>query len=378
MDVTPSSLENFVRHDVIDQQHQGVVAYTFEHPVGWQAESRVVWNYQHLHFPVVSFARVTNPGTPEAFEFLPSEIFLWQEPNYAGYQPGQNQWGTIHMPPMSGTEALVRLIVPKYRGTCQSVSIMDAGPVPNLVQKLNADEIKQPHLHQGAMARVEYLEQGRVVEEEFYVCHFQHPPLAGGGMAVYSWGLSRLFSFRAERGRLDALKDVLWKIASSVRFNPRWQQGAEQMIKQLAGQANQLSQNSVQAGWDSINAGWERLRVAGAQSRQFIANNQAYVDRQQERLQNDWHLRPLNTSSDNTSSGQSGEYTSHEAFVDTMREEESIYNPNAPHNEKVGGYHDYIWTDQTGNVQATDDPNYDPNTNSNHTWTLARKKRIGD
>jgi hypothetical protein len=61
-----------------------------------------------------------------------------------------------------------------------------------------------------------------------------------------------------------------------------------------------------------------------------------------------------------------------------MREEESIYNPNAPHNEKVGGHHDYIWTDQLGNVQATNDPNYDPNSNSNQNWTVARKKRIGD
>jgi hypothetical protein len=186
-----------------------------------------------------------------------------------------------------------------------------------------------------------------------------------------------LFSFRAERGQLEAGKKAFWQIAASIRFNPQWQQLCTHIMEQLAGQARQ----NTQAGWDAIQTGWDRLNAAGQQSRQFIANNQAYIDRQEQRLQTDWHLQPLSTpphSADNSSASQSGEYTSHEAFVDTMREEESIYNPNAPHNEKVSGHHDYIWTDQLGNVQATNDPNYDPNRNSNQDWALARKKRIGD
>ncbi|HEY9285520.1 MAG TPA: hypothetical protein VIP46_18860 [Pyrinomonadaceae bacterium] len=379
MSVNSSEREKFVRHEVVDRQHQGVVAYAFQHPAGWQAETNVVWNPQHLHFPLTTFGRVFNPSSTEVFEFLPSEIFIWNEPNYYA-QPGQNEQGTIHMPPMSGVDALAQLIIPKYRGNCQGGRIVGGGPVPDLVQTLNAVEIKQPHLHQGAVVKIEYVEQGREIEEEFYACHFQHPPLGGAGFAVHSWGLARLFCFRAERGRLDAVRETFWKIASSVRFNPEWERLAGQVIQQFAQMANQNSQNAIQAGWDSINAGWQRLRMAGEQSRQFMANNQAYVDRQQQRLQTDWHLQPLTPPSQTpgNAAGQSGEYTAHEAFVDTIREEESIYNPNAPHNEKVGGYHDHIWTDQLGNVQATNDPNYDPNTNSDQSWTLARKKRIGD
>jgi hypothetical protein len=278
---------------------------------------------------------------------------------------------------MSGIDALVRLIIPKYRGNCQGLRIVGANPVPNLVQIINATEIKQVNLYQGAMARIEYIEQGRAIEEEFYACHFQLPPLHGAGAVINSWGLTRLFRFRAERGRLDASKKAFWQIAASVRFNPQWQQLCTQIMEQLAGQARQ----NTQAGWDAINAGWDRLRAAGEQSRQFMANNQAYVDRQEQRLQTDWHLQPLTTpahSADDPSASQAGEYTFHEALIDTIREEESIYNPNAPHNEKVSGHHDYIWTDERGNVQATNDPNYDPNSNSNQNWTMARKKRIGD
>lgn len=368
-----SGHEDFVQHNVVDQQHQGLVAYTFQHPSAWQAESRVVWNYQFTFVPLMTFGRAVNPNGLEMFEFLPSEQFTWTEPNY-GYQPGQNQGGIVHMPPMSGIDALVRLIIPKYRGNSQGIRIVGANPVPNLIQMINATEIKQTNLYQGAMARIEYMEQGRAIEEEFYVCHFQFPPMQGAGAVIHSWGLTRLFRFRAERGQLDASRKTFWQIAASVQLNPQWQQLCTQIMEQLAGQARQ----NTQAGWDAINAGWDRLRVAGEQSRQFMANNQAYVDRQQQRLQTDWHLQPLTTPSDNSSASQAGEYTSHEAFIDTMREEESIYNPNAPHNEKVNGHHDYIWTDQLGNVQATNDPNYDPNRNSNQNWTIARKKRIGD
>lgn len=377
MSANSSGQEDFVQHDVVDQQHQGMMAYSFQHPPGWQAESRVVWNYQHLHVPLITFGRVVNPDGLEMFEFLPSELFTWVESNYSSYQPGQNQEGIVHMPPMSGIDALARLIIPKYRGDCQELIIVGANPVPNLVQMLNATEIKQVHLYQGAMARIEYVEQGRAIEEEFYGCHFQVPPLHGAGVVVHSWGLTRLFRFRAERGRLDACKKAFWQIAASVRFNPQWQQLCTQIMEQLNEQARQ----NTQAGWDAIQTGWDRLNAAGQQSRQFIANNQAYIERQEQRLRTDWHVQPLNTpshSQDNTPASQSEEYTSHQAFVDTMREEESIYNPNAPHNEKVSGYHDYIWTDQLGNVQATNDPNFDPNSNSNQGWTLARKKRIGD
>ena len=377
MNSNSSGQEDFVQHNVVDQQHQGIVAYTFQHPAGWPAESRVIWNYQYLFVPLMTFGRVLNPNALEMFEFLPSEQFTWTEPNYGFYQPGQNQGGIVHMPPMSGIDALVRLIIPKYRGNCQELRIVGANPVPNLVQMINATEIKQINLYQGAMAKIEYVEQGRAIEEEFYCCHFQFPPLPGAGAVVHSWGLTRLFRFCAERGRLDASKETFWRIAASVRFNPQWQQLCTQVMEQLAGQARQ----NTQAGWDAIQAGWDRLNAAGQQSRQFIADSQAYIDRQEQRLQTDWHLQPLSTpspSANNPSANQSGEYTSHEAFVEVIREEESIYNPNAPHNEKVSGYHNHIWTDELGNVQATNDPNYDPNSNSNQNWTVARKKRIGD
>jgi hypothetical protein len=37
----------FQLHQVLDPQHGGVVASAFEYPAGWEARSRVTWNFQN-------------------------------------------------------------------------------------------------------------------------------------------------------------------------------------------------------------------------------------------------------------------------------------------------------------------------------------------
>src|SRR3712207_7003117 len=85
-------------------------------PAGWQAASEVYWNYQHPNFPVRSHGRVSNPAGAEQFEFLPSETFFWIEPDMGFNRQGENVGGTTYLPPMSGADALTRLVIPKYRG----------------------------------------------------------------------------------------------------------------------------------------------------------------------------------------------------------------------------------------------------------------------
>ena len=375
MNANPSDPGNFVRHQVVDRQHQGLPVSTFLRPADWQAESEVYWNYQHSNFPVVSYGRVRNPETLEQFEFLPSEMFFWIEPDYGFYPQGQNIGGTFYLPPMHGVDLLTRLLIPKYRGDRQGLRVTGAGPVPNLVHRLNARDL-QAFPYQGVMAKVEYAEQGRAIEEEFYGCHIinRMPPSYGpqGMMQQTNWGVTRLFCFRAERGRLDDSRQTFWSIASSVEGNPQWQQFCAQLTRQLQQQTQQQIDQSIQMGYD-------RLRMNAEASRQFVADSQAYIDGQAERLRDSYNQPPpQSTPSVSSSDSSSGEYTSHEAFLDGIREQESFYNPNDTSREKVEGYHDYIWTDQLGNVRTTNDPNYDPNAGSNADWTLARKKRVGD
>ena len=142
MNPNTSDPENFVRHQMIDRQHQNLPVSTFLSPVDWRAESEVYWNYRHSNFPVMSRGRVGNPATLEQFEFLPSEMFFWIEPDYGLYQRGQNIGGTYYLPAMSGVDALTRHIIPKYRGDREELRIKGAGPVPNLVLMLKAKDLE--------------------------------------------------------------------------------------------------------------------------------------------------------------------------------------------------------------------------------------------
>lgn len=378
-----SDPEGFVRHQVIDRHHQNMPVSTFLRPVDWRAETEVYWNYQNSNFPVISYGRVSNPASLEQFEFLPSELYFWIEPDMGFNQQGQNVGGSVYLPPMSSVDALARLVVPKYRGDRQGLRITGAEPVPNLVVMLNAKDL-QGRPYEGVKAKLEYTEQGSALEEEFYACHIVNPmpPMYGpmGPSQQINWGLTRLFSFRAERGRLDESRHLFWRIASSVEGNPQWQQFSSQLMQRLQQQQQQSFQQQLN---EFDRMGHERLRMNQQASDQFIANSQNYINQQADRIRNSYNTPPPTgpdypspySSSDSTSSG---EYGSQEAFIDVMREQESFYNPNDTSREKVSGYHDYIWTDQSGNVRTSNDPNYNPNDGAGADWTLARKKRIGD
>lgn len=383
MNANTSDPEGFVRHQVVDRQHQNMPVSTFLIPAGWRAETEVYWNYQHSNFPVTSRGRVSNPAGAEQFEFLPSELFFWGEPDYGLYPQGQNVGGSVYLPPLSGVDALTRLVIPKYRGDRHDLRITGGGPVPNLVLMLNAKDL-EGRPYEGVKAKLEYTEQGRALEEEFYACHIVNatPPMYGptGPSRQINWGLTRLFCFRADRGRLDDSRHLFWRIASSLKGNPQWQQFSSQLTQRLQQQQQQGFQQQLDQ-FDQM--GRERLRMNQQASDQFVANNQAYIDRQDERIRNSFNTPPPPSTPDyasgyTQSDSSSGEYGSHEAHLDTVREQESFYNPNDTSREKVSGYHDYIWTDQTGNVRTSNDPNYDPNDGTGADWTLARKKRIGD
>lgn len=373
----------FVRHQVFDRQHQNMPVSTFLIPAGWRAETEVYWNYGHSNLPVTSRGVVSNPAGAEQFEFLPSEPFFWIEPDMGLNQQGENVGGAIYLPPMSGVDALTRLVIPKYRGDRRDVRVTAAEPVPDLVVWLNAKDL-QGLPYEGVKARLEYTEQGRALEEEFYACHIVNPtpPVYGpmGPSRQINWGLTRLFCFRADRGRLDESRHLFWRIATSLEGNPQWQQFSSQLIQRI----QQQQQQAFRQHMDEFDRmGQERLRINQQASDQFIANNEAYIRRQHDRIQNSFNTPPPSSTPDyasgySSSESSSGEYGSHEAYLDTVREQESFYNPNDTSREQVSGYHDYIWTDQTGNVRTSNDPNYNPNDGTGADWTLARKKRIGD
>jgi len=364
--------EAFTRHEIIDRQQQGLVAGIFAHPAGWSAESSVYWNYQNTNLPAVIYARVASPQGSETLEFLPLETFSWTEPEMGMYMRGQNVGGVVNLPPMSGVDALVHLITPKYRGNRPQMRIVAANAEPTVVQP--PPQIPPQNVHaQNAVVRIEYAENGSMMTEEFHTKHIltQFPPFNNGfGMTYFTaWSLTDLCCFRALKEEFEAARDTFFEIRATFQTNPQW--------VQLANQFSQMSlQTSKQIGDDMIQSGWERLRMNGERIREDSARGWQYIERQQQRINESYNTPPA--SSGSNSNSERSEYGSHEAFIDSIYGRETVENPENSANTKVEGYHDHVWRDEFGNLVQSDDPNFDPNVGSHINWTRARKRKIGD
>jgi hypothetical protein len=346
-----------VLHQVIDRRHNGVVAWAFQHPPGWQARSDVVWNLEHMSFPVISFAQAFNPQGAELVEVLPSESFCWLEPDYGMYPQGQNVLGQISLPPMPAVDALVRWVIPRYRGNRGDFRIVEAGPMPGLVEQLGVDLKGVPG--EGARARVEYTENGTPVEEEFYgISVLQRVPYHGpmGTMIQINWGFARLFTFRAARGELEARRELFWRIVRSGKVNPLWEQLCAQVMQQLQEQFNQY-----------IQMGYSQIQAAGQMSRAISANNDAMLSAfEGQRLAAAQSSRAARASA-------SSDDSSSDSFSEYIRGVETYDDPYWGESQQDSDY-DYHWTDGQGNYQQSNDPFFNPNIGSNQNWSLMEAK----
>lgn len=361
--------ENFVQYQMIDHQQQGLVAGTFEYPAGWQAGCNILWNYQNINSPVSVNAWAVNPNKFEMFEFLPMQTFVWTEPDSGMYATGQNMGGLIKMPPMSPEDGVRNWMLPTFCGNRENLSLVGIN-VEQVTDRPPDLRFQSLVLHQVSV-RVEYTEKGLQVEEEYQFLHqmAQFPPISGffGMTQTISWSLAEFCRFRTEKGRLDEMRETFSKIKSSLRNNPQWQHSIQQM-------AQMLINNSKQEGDDIIDRGWQNIGFNQQRINENAARNQAYIDEQQRRI-DAMPTTPPSSMNFNSNSG----YDSNDAFIDAIREEHSIYNPENPANEKVSIHDgDYIWKNERGDVQTSNDPNYDPNPGSNWNWTPAQKKKIGD
>lgn len=226
--------EQLALHQVVDPQHGNMVASEFEHPMGWTARSNMVWNFQNMSLPAVAYAQTFNPSGFEAVEFFPVEMFFWLEPHYNFYDEGQVVQGQAFLPPMEAAEAMQHWVIPKYRGNRPGLRVVGTAHVPKLAERsglsLNGGTTED------ICVKVEYPHSGKLVEEELYGAKVvQNVPYYGPqGMTLQiNWGFVRLFSFKAEKGALDAQRELFWTIAGSLRTNPDWDQLYVSVLQQL-------------------------------------------------------------------------------------------------------------------------------------------------
>ncbi len=361
------SEESWLQHKIVDHAH-GLIAAIFQHPADWRAESRVEWVPQHRRSPVRVSAMAAPQGRDLSFQFYPMQSFLW--PPMPLTSPGQNVEGVIQIQPVSPQDAMARIILPSYRGGVADlkISAIDAQPEPT------TPDPRAPQAQLQAFritARIEFDFNGARREEEFSALQsiVAFPPSGWGMPPMISWTLTDICSVGAVKGGLDAALPTALRIRRSFQINPQFKDLVQRTVRNMIAQAGRQTDALLQQGSEQI------ARNAQA-SREFMARNQAYVDQQQARV--DAMANPVWTqtssvfsASDMMGDGDRSGYTSHDQFVDAMREEQTVHNPENSANSKISNHVDYVWKDHEGNLIGSDDPNYDPNRGSDRRWTQA-------
>ncbi|HYG80442.1 MAG TPA: hypothetical protein VD861_08650 [Pyrinomonadaceae bacterium] len=350
-----SSERQFMLHQVVDRQH-GVVASVFEYPAEWQARSDVVWNFQNYNFPLTAFAQIYNPAGTEVIEFLPAEQYFWLNEGVGFYVPGQDYYGTPFLMPMPAADALAQWVVPKYRGNRQGLRVVGGGPAPQLAQKLNITE--GAGVTEDASVKVEYAEHGRLYEEEFYGMKFsQDVPYYGpqGMMVQINWGFARLWSFRAEKGAFDAAQETFWRVARSVKVNPRWGQIYAQVMQQIKTAFDQ-----------QMEAGYANIQAAVQMSKAISANNDAMLASFEQQRQA--------ARQSSVARSDASDRSPNDGFDEYIRGVETVNDPY--HGESQQDYnYQYHWTNGSGEYQHSNDPFFNPNIGSNQNWTIMTPKK---
>lgn len=132
------------------------------------------------------------------------------------------------------------------------------------------------------------------------------------------------------------------KAIKNIDHNPQWASHYRSVLNQMAQQNRQAQQQSFQA---------HQQRMRNNQ-RSFEATQQAYRDA------NDAVSSSINSSYQTRSQSQDA---GHNAFIDNIRDEQNVYDPNSGNSYKVeSGYNNYYFNNNDEYI-GTNDNNWDPN-----------------
>ncbi len=298
-------------------------------PEGWQADGGVLWRYDRFDLATVAM-RVSNPDGLEALEFYPLFPFVWVEGGIACCPEGTEYLGHEVVRPITDPTTFVReLVLPRYRRGV-GARVVNSTALPEVEQAVAASSEGTDVT--AVKVRVEYREAGHWVEEDFYVVlFFAKNPYVPGSVR---WGTQYLYSFKAERGKLDSVASLMQALVSSVIVDEQWFSEYQQVV-----------QMAIQNGMLAIRSAGELSRII-AQTSEEISQiyRQAYENRQ--------------ATYDRVYAG----------FSRAVRGVETYRNPYEGRPIQLPSQYSYVWVSPQGEYTFTNDPGYDPNVGSTQTW----------
>jgi hypothetical protein len=346
---TGNTAIRFKTHKCIDTQGIGTEAFRILVPEDWQFDGGLRWRLDNPGIPVEASFRVWNPQGSEVFEVFPNLPFFWtnNQMTLSMFPPGSRYFGNEVGSPVSAFDALRQIVLPRFRSDAPDLRIVKQEHLPDLAGALGRSAQSIPGVMSvqtdGAKMRIEYNQRGSVIEEEIYcVVASQTYQIQSmyGPTANINWTVDPIFSFRAEKGRLDTNARLFQTIAYSFTLDLQWFNKYNQLVYYL-----------IQQQIQRIHSIGEISRII-SQTHNEISDMmmQSYNERQ--------------AVNDRIA----------DKFSQYVRGVDKYYDPvNQKAVELPTGY-DNAWTNGIGDYIVSDSPSYNPNVESNQNWQRMKRQ----
>jgi hypothetical protein len=332
----------------IDKEGIGIEAFRMLIPSDWRFAGGIKWLPDNPGMPAAAGFRVWNPKGKEEFEVFPTQPFFWtdNQMTLSIFPVGSRYFGNEVRPVAGPIEALKQIVVPRFRHNASGLRIVHEEPLPDLTKAVGAERGSQPGLSasaEGARIRIEYNRGGTIMEEEIYtvVQSVSFPIQTMAGLVTNTnWYVDYVFSFKAEKGKLDTHSKTFQTIAYSFKVNPQWFNRYNQVVEYL-----------VQGQIQRIHNVGQLSKIISQTSNEIReASMKSYYERQEvnDRI------------ADN--------------FSQYIRGVDKYYNPIEEKPVELPSGYENAWTNGLGEYILSESPSFNPNVGSNKNWRKMKRK----
>ncbi len=307
-------------------------ALKIETPADWKAACDIVWDTNNPATPCRFWLKAASGDNTKGMEVFPMEQYTWSQHTMQYYGPGKTYLGSVVMQPMPALDFLQQLVIPKFRGSVQQLTVMRAQQVPMPQQQQQLNQYGMTQQFDAAEVVVTYINaQGKAIEELF-TCALQYTVYNGNNCI---WLPLAIVSKRMPKGASGTESGEVEAVIASLANNPQWISTQASARESIAQGARQTIINTSEAA--------RRYAQQGAKARE--AQSSVVADR------------------------QAATSRVHENWGDVLSGQERFVDPSG-NEHVVDTYRAKGWINGLGQTvyapgNSTYNPNYDPSLSGN-------------
>jgi len=344
---TKANVQTFVTYKYIDKM-TGMEAFRLLIPKGWRTDGKITWSANPA-LPAQARFRFFNPNGSEEFNLFPTQSYFWTNNQMflSTNPPGSLRFGTLVMRPIDLHTAFTQVIIPRFMAGVSGLRIIQEKEVTELTKIARGQPIQGVRsLAKGGKIRIQYQDKDKLMEEEIYAAVSQFITNLPGSVFtsdyfINYWYIDYVFSFKAEKNRLNSQSKVFQTMVYSLRVNPRWFAKVDSVKVMLAQQ--------VIRGIRAVGRIGEMVARAGSEMREDQMRAWEQRQQAQDRIARN--------------------------FSDYIRGVDRFHDPFADKEVELPSGYGRAFANNLGEYIVTDSPSYNPNIGSNLHWeelTLAK------